>query len=298
LRISLCRLVKGISTSSHEAYDRIEPEIRLPEYRPKGKMPVTLNQILNSTRGTLESLRARRGALERDAGATRPPPSFQAALRRETVAVVAEVKRRSPSAGVIREDLDPGDRAALYARHGASAISVLTDGPYFGGSIDDLLEVSQRSSVPVLRKDFILDEVQILEARAAGAAAVLLIVRALGNRLAGLLRFAEGCSLNALVEVHTEDELRKALDAGATILGVNSRDLDTFAIDLKTAFGIVSQVPAECVVVAESGMAGPADVEVAAAAGADAVLIGTALSAAASPARLLEDLARVVRRAR
>jgi indole-3-glycerol phosphate synthase len=113
-----------------------------------------------------------------------------------------------------------------------------------------------------------------------------------------LLRFAEGCGLNALVEVHTEDELRKALDAGATILGVNSRDLDTFAIDLKTALGIVSQVPAECVVVAESGMAGPADVELAAAAGADAVLIGTALSAAASPARLLEDLVRVVRRAR
>lgn len=261
-------------------------------------MPVTLDQILNSTRGTLEGLRARRGALERDASATRAPQSFRAALRRETVAVVAEVKRRSPSAGVIREDLDPGGRAALYARHGASAISVLTDGPYFGGSIDDLLEVSQRASVPVLRKDFILDEVQILEARAAGAAAVLLIVRALGNRLTGLLRFAEDCGLDALVEVHTEDELRKALDAGANILGVNSRDLDTFAIDLETALGIVGRIPAECIAVAESGMAAGADVERAAAAGADAVLIGTALSAAASPAKLLEDLVRVVRRAR
>ena len=116
---------------------------------------------------------------------------------------------------------------------GQGAEPVLTDGPYFGGSIDDLLEVSQRASVPVLRKDFILDEVQILEARAAGAAAVLLIVRALGNRLTGLLRFAEDCGLDALVEVHTEDELRKALDAGANILGVNSRDLDTFAIVAK-----------------------------------------------------------------
>lgn len=261
-------------------------------------MPVTLDQILNSTRGTLEGLRARRGALERIAGATRAPPSFRAALRRETVAVVAEVKRRSPSAGVIREDLDAGGRAALYARHGASAISVLTDGPYFGGSIDDLLEVSQRALVPVIRKDFILDEVQILEARAAGAAAVLLIVRALGNRLTGLLRFAEDCGLGALVEVHTEDELRKALDAGANIVGVNSRDLDTFAIDLETALGIVSRIPTECIAVAESGMADPADVERAAAAGADAVLIGTALSAAASPGRLLEDLVRVMRRGR
>ena len=261
-------------------------------------MPVTLEQILNSTRGGLDGLRARRGALELDAGARRPPPSFRAALRGVTVAVVAEVKRRSPSAGVIREDLDPGERAALYASHGASAISVLTDGPYFGGSIDDLLAASQRSPVPVLRKDFILEEVQILEARAAGAAAVLLIVRALGNRLPGLLRFAEGCGLDALVEVHTDEELRQALDAGATVLGVNSRDLDTFAIDMNAALGIVGRVPPECVVVAESGMAGQADVERAAAAGADAVLIGTALSAAASPARLLADLARVVRRAR
>jgi indole-3-glycerol phosphate synthase len=211
---------------------------------------------------------------------------------------VAEVKRRSPSAGAIREDLDPGERAVLYARHGAAAISVLTDGPYFGGSINDLRVASQRSSIPVLRKDFILDEVQILEARAAGAAAVLLIVRALGNRLPTLLRFAAGSGLDALVEVHTDDELRCALDAGATIIGVNSRDLDTFAINTEAAMRIVARVPAECVVVAESGMAGQPDVVRAAAAGADAVLIGTALSAAASPGSLLEELAQVVRRGR
>jgi indole-3-glycerol phosphate synthase len=212
--------------------------------------------------------------------------------------VVAEVKRRSPSAGAIREDLDPGERAALYARHGAAAISVLTDGPFFGGSIEHLRIASQRSSVPVLRKDFILDEVQILEARVAGASAVLLIVRALGNRLPALLRFAAGAGLDALVEVHSDDELRSALEAGATIIGVNSRDLDTFAIDIETALGIVARVPAECLAVAESGMARQPDVVRAAAAGADAVLIGTALSAAASPGRLLEELAGVERRGR
>jgi indole-3-glycerol phosphate synthase len=214
------------------------------------------------------------------------------------VAVIAEVKRRSPSAGPIREDLDPAERAALYARHGAAAISVLTDGPYFGGSIHDLRAASQRSSVPVLRKDFILDEVQILEARAAGAAAVLLIVRALGDRLLPLLRFVEESGLDALVEVHTDDELTLALDAGATVLGVNSRDLDTFAIDMEAALRIVARVPAGCLAVAESGVRGRPDVLRAAAAGADAVLIGTALSATESPGSLLEELCGVVRHAR
>ncbi len=261
-------------------------------------MPVTLDQILMSTRAGLNGLRGSRGSLEREAGARRPPPSFRAALRRQAVAVVAEVKRRSPSAGTIREDLDPGERAALYVRHGAAAISVLTDGAYFGGSIHDLRAAAQRCSAPVLRKDFILDEVQILEARAAGAAAVLLIVRALGSRLPPLLRFAGEAGLDALVEVHTEAELGAALDAGATIIGVNSRDLDTLAIDMDAALRIVARVPAECIVVAESGMANEPDVVRAAAAGADAVLIGTALSAAASPGMLLEGLAGVMRRAR
>jgi indole-3-glycerol phosphate synthase len=261
-------------------------------------MPVSLDQILRSTRGGLETLYARRASLERDVAASRIPPSFRAALRKGNVAVIAEVKRRSPSAGPIREDLDPAERAALYAEHGAAAISVLTDGPYFGGSIQDLRAAVQRSSVPVLRKDFILDEVQILEARAAGAAAVLLIVRALGSRLQPLLRYAVDLRLDALVEVHTAEELASALDAGASVIGVNSRDLDTFEIDRESAWKIVARVPAECIAVAESGMAGPEDVRRAAAAGADAVLIGTALSAAVSPAGLLHDLAGVVRRGR
>lgn len=261
-------------------------------------MQVTLDQILKSTAGRLEGLRKRRANLERDAGAVADPPSFARSLRRDSVAVIAEVKRRSPSAGAIREDLDPAERAGLYARHGAAAISVLTDGPYFGGSIEDLRSAAARSSVPVLLKDFILDEVQILEARAAGAAAVLLIVRALGPRLPRLLHYTAGLGLAALVEVHTENELRTALDAGASVVGVNSRDLDTFTIDTDAALRIVARVPPECIAVAESGMARQADVIRAAAAGADAVLIGTALSAAASPASLLEELTQVSRHAR
>ena len=261
-------------------------------------MQVTLDQILRSTESRLDRLRQRRTALERAAEVVADPPGFESALRGRNVAVIAEVKRRSPSAGSIREDLDPGERAARYADHGAAAISVLTDGPFFGGSVEDLRQAASRAHVPVLLKDFVLDEVQIVEARAAGAAAVLLIVRALGSRLQPLLRFAHQLRLTPLVEVHSAAELAAALDAGATVIGVNSRDLDTFTIDAAAAWRIVSNVPAECTVVAESGMSRKADVEEAAEAGADAVLIGTALSAAASPGELLGELTRVPRRGR
>jgi indole-3-glycerol phosphate synthase len=262
-------------------------------------MPVTLDQILSSTRDGLPSLHARRAAVEREAAEAPRAPSLAAALRRSTVAVIAEVKRRSPSAGSIREDLDPADRAARYARHGAAAISVLTDAPFFGGSIADLRAAVARSRVPVLRKDFILDELQILEARAAGAAAVLLIVRALAPaRLAALLAATQAAGLDALVEVHTRDEVSRALDAGARIVGVNSRDLDTFRIDTGAAWALLPSIPGAIVAVAESGMATEADVEAAARGGADAVLIGTALSAAADPDALLGRLAGIARHAR
>jgi indole-3-glycerol phosphate synthase len=262
-------------------------------------MPVTLDQILTSTRGRLADLRDRRAALEREASEAARPPSFAGALRRDSVAVIAEVKRRSPSAGSIREDLDPADRAERYARHGAAAISVLTDEPFFGGTIDDLRAAVARTAVPVLRKDFILDELQIVEARAAGAAAVLLIVRALPQaRLTALLGCARGAGLDALVEVHTAAEVDRALEAGATLLGVNSRDLDSFRVDTAAAWAILRRLPRDCVAVAESGMKTAADVEIAAAAGADAVLIGTALSAAADPGALLAGLSAVSRRGR
>jgi len=261
-------------------------------------MQVTLDQILRSTEGRLHQLRERRTALERAAEVVPDPPEFGPALRGRNVSVIAEVKRRSPSAGSIREDLDPGERAARYAEHGAAAISVLTDGPFFGGSVEDLRQAASIARVPVLLKDFVLDEIQIVEARAAGASAVLLIVRALGSRLAPLLRFADQLRLTPFVEVHSPAELSAALDAGATVIGVNSRDLDTFTIDAAAALRIVSTVPAGYTVVAESGMSREADVERAAEAGADAVLIGTALSAAAAPGELLRELTGVRRRGR
>ena len=262
-------------------------------------MPVTLDQILASARERLPALRDRRRELERQAEAADPPPSFAGALRGSRVAVIAEVKRRSPSVGAIREDLDPAARAACYARHGAAAVSVLTDGPFFGGSLDDLRAAVAQAGVPVLRKDFILDELQVLEARAAGAAAVLLIVRALAPvRLRALLAAAAASGIDALVEVHTAAEVAQALEAGARVLGVNSRDLDSFRIDTAAAWTILRDLPADRIAVAESGMATAADVELAAEAGADAVLIGTALSAAADPGDLLARLTRIPRRAR
>jgi indole-3-glycerol phosphate synthase len=173
---------------------------------------------------------------------------------------------------------------------------VLTDGPYFGGSLADLAQAVRRVPLPILRKDFILDELQILEARAAGAAAVLLIVRALPHaRLGELLRFARKWDLEALVEVHTPAELGVALEAGSEIIGVNSRDLDTFRIDTQRAWEMLGRIPPDLVAVAESGMSTVADVEFAAQAGADAVLIGTALSATSSPAGLLRAFCRVAR---
>jgi indole-3-glycerol phosphate synthase len=212
---------------------------------------------------------------------------------------VAEVKRRSPSAGSIREDLDPAERAVLYGSHGAAAISVLTDEPYFGGSIADVRAAAQRSVVPILRKDFILDPLQVLEARAAGASAVLLIVRALDRpALEELLGCAAEVGLDALVEVHTLAELDTALTAGALIIGVNSRDLDTFRLDPIGAWKILRQVPPDLVAVAESGITGQKDVVRAAEAGADAVLVGTALSQATAPEALLRELTKVPRSGR
>jgi indole-3-glycerol phosphate synthase len=262
-------------------------------------MPLSLQQILADTERTLGPLRARRADLGRLAAEAPVPSSFVDALNGSRVALIAEVKRRSPSAGSLREDLDPATRASQYASAGASAISVLTDGPHFGGSIEDLRAVASATSRPLLRKDFILAEEQILEARAAGASAVLLIVRALPSaRLRALRDFAAQAGLAALVEAHTADEVARALEAGADAVGVNSRDLDTFRIDVRAAWDLLALVPAGVPAVAESGMRAVADVELAAAAGADAVLIGSALSTSEDPAMLAAALVQVSRRGR
>jgi indole-3-glycerol phosphate synthase len=259
-------------------------------------MLTTLDRILETTRSGLPALRARRGEVEAQAAQAPAPRALARHLRGRRLGLIAELKRRSPSQGEISSSLDPAGHAAAYARAGAAAISVLTDGPYFGGSLADLQAVAGRVSLPVLRKDFILDEVQIAEARAAGASAILLIVRALTpRRLLELARTAGEWGLEALVEVHTEGELAAALDSGALLIGVNSRNLDSFTIDIRAAWELISRVPADRIAVAESGMTTEADVRRVAEAGADAVLIGTALSAAADPALLASQLAAVPR---
>jgi indole-3-glycerol phosphate synthase len=275
------------------------PKDILPEQLPKGKMPGTLDRILETTRAGLPALWARRHSIEQAARSAPRPPGLLARWNPTRVGLIAEVKRRSPSAGPIGPELDPVAHAAAYSRAGACAVSVLTDGPFFGGSLEDLRAVAATAGVPALRKDFILDELQIAEARAAGASAVLLIVRALGReRLAELLEAARLWEVDALVEVHDARELETALASGAVTIGVNSRDLDTLAVDVDAAWQLLSRLPGDRVAVAESGMATAADVGRAAEAGADLVLIGTALSAAADPTALAAACAAVPRRGR
>jgi indole-3-glycerol phosphate synthase len=262
-------------------------------------MVTTLDRILESTRAGLPALHARRLSIEERARATPPPVGLLARWDRSRVALIAEVKRRSPSAGSIRADLDPVAHAAAYAKAGAVAISVLTDGPFFGGSLDDLSAVARSAGVPALRKDFIVDEIQVAEARAAGAAGVLLIVRALSAvRLVELADCARRWGLDALVEVHDEAELDVALGCAAPIIGVNSRNLDTFDIEVAMAWRLLGRIPSDRIAVAESGMTAESDVAAAALAGADAVLIGTALSGAADPSALAAACAGVPRRGR
>lgn len=260
---------------------------------------VTLDAILTATRDRVAGLRPLARDLERRAAAAPSAPAFARALAGRTVGVIAEVKRRSPSAGSIRADLDPVAHAQGYARGGAAAISVLTDEVHFGGSLDDLARVAGAVQVPVLRKDFILDELQLLEARGAGASGVLLIVRALApDRLRALAAAALGQGLGILVEVHSVAELELALEVGPTAVGVNSRDLATFMVDLERAEGLVAQVPASVPAIAESGIETRSDVERLAAAGADLVLVGTSVARTDDPEAAVRGLVGVPRMGR
>ena len=267
-------------------------------------MPETrLDAILSATRARIAGLKPHAAELERRAAAAAAPPSLARALGAggggETVGVIAEVKRRSPSAGTIREDLDAGDHARSYQRGGAVAISVLTDEPHFGGSLEDLACVAAAVSVPVLRKDFILDELQLCEARAAGASGVLLIVRALSaDRLRALARAARAQDLGVLVEIHSESELERAVTADPTAVGVNSRDLATFAVDLRLADHLLAQVPASLPAIAESGIETRGDVERMARAGADLVLVGTSVARMDDPEAAVRALTGVRRQGR
>jgi indole-3-glycerol phosphate synthase len=237
--------------------------------------------------------------LERQAAASSPPPAFAAALRGSTVRVIAELKRRSPSKGAINEGLQAADRAAEYARGGAAALSILTEPTRFGGSLDDLRAVRPAVALPLLRKDFITHEVQLLEARAAGASAVLLIARALApERLRALALEARRRGLECLVEIRSEAELAVALSVADAVVGVNNRNLETLEIDDAIGRRLLPRIPSDRIAVYESGVRSVAEVRRAAEAGADAVLVGSVLSVSADGAAAVRALAGVERRAR
>jgi indole-3-glycerol phosphate synthase len=210
--------------------------------------------------------------------------------------IIAEFKRRSPSLGVIRDDLSAADVARRYERGGACAISVLTDEKYFGGSLEDLSAARSSAKLPVLRKDFIIDPIQIYEAAVAGAEAVLLIVAALDDALLRKLREVteEELGLDALVEVHTSGEVRRALDAGAKIIGVNNRDLKTFQISLNTSERLIAEAPPDSIMISESGLLSAESLRRLRSLGYHGFLIGEALMRAGDPETALRDLIAAV----
>ncbi len=215
---------------------------------------------------------------------------FGEALVGPGLSVIAEFKRRSPSAGEI-SNAAVADQVAAYERGGAAAVSVLTDGPHFGGSLDDLSAARTACGLPILRKDFIVDPYQLYEAAVYGADAVLLIVRALEDReLEALHAEARGLDLDCLVEVHDAEELERALELDADAIGINNRDLDRGVVDLATTFELMPDVPAGKAVVAESGISTRAELEELERVGVDAVLIGEALMGAADPEALTREL--------
>ncbi len=251
-----------------------------------------LEQILAHTRLEVEARKAAAHLplLERRAVAYRPR-GFRAGLARvgETgPAVIAELKKASPSRGLIRADFEPVALARTLVEAGAAALSVLTDREFFQGSLENLERVSAAVDVPCLRKDFLVDPFQILEARAAGADAVLLIVAALDDVQLGMLHaFARDLDLDVLVEAHTHEEVDRAVDLGAEMIGVNSRDLKSFAVSTESLLYLVDSLPREVLRVAESGIRTPEDVRQLRAGGYDAFLIGEALMRQPDPAAQL-----------
>lgn len=238
-------------------------------------------------------------ALERRVAELTAVPSFRGALDRPDVAVIAEVKRRSPSKGVLDASLDAGVRAAEYAAGGAAALSILTEPTEFGGSLDDLAAARRTVEIPLLRKDFIVDEVQLLEARLAGASAALLIARALrADRFFALAAAARSIGLDVLLEVRNEAELERALGVPDGVIGVNNRNLETLVIDDRVSERLLQLVPPGRTAVYESGITDLDGVRRAASFGADAVLVGSALSVASSPAAAVRRLTGIPRSAR
>ena len=231
------------------------------------------------------------GALLVRASARPPARDFVGALRGRTPALIAEVKRASPSAGTIADAMDPMAHALAYADAGAAAISVLTEPRHFHGSLADLEAVRVAVAVPVLRKDFLVHPAQVIEARAHGADAVLLITASLTeDELAAMLAIAGDLGMGALVETHADDELERALACGAEVIGVNARDLETLEVDVESALERIRRIPSDRIAVFESGVRTRADVQTAVEAGASAILVGEALMRAGDPRAAVRHL--------
>ena len=265
-----------------------------------------LDRIVARTKEDLEERKARvpESALRSRIADQRLASDFEAALKGETVRLIAEFKRASPSRGRFEVEIEPHGVSRSYITGGAAAISCLTDGPFFGGSLDDLATVATSAStserpVGVLRKDFVVDEYQVMEARAYGASCILLIVAALDDaQLIALSTAARDLGMGSLIEVHDERELERALEVGATIIGINNRDLRTLQVDLGVTERLAPRVPPNRVVVGESGIATRADIERMAIAGVDAVLVGESIIMQAdreAAVRALAGVPRIVR---
>jgi len=269
------------------------PEEGSPQILGKGQSGQVLDEILVGVREDV-STRQAEVPLERVkelAAAAPAPVDAYAALRAPGVGVIAEVKRASPSKGALAEIPDPAALAREYADGGARAVSVLTEGRWFGGSLEDFAAVRAAVGVPLLRKDFVVSSYQVHEARGYGADLVLLIVAALDqNTLSGLLDRVESLGMCALVEVHTEEEADRALKAGARVIGINARDLRTLEVDQSVFERIAPGLPSNVVKIAESGVRGPHDLIRYAAAGADAVLVGEGLVTQKSPRDAVAEL--------
>ncbi|HYZ92604.1 MAG TPA: indole-3-glycerol phosphate synthase TrpC [Actinomycetota bacterium] len=235
-----------------------------------------LDRIVASRRRAVDEYRTHIDELEETARNAPAGRGFESALRANGMSLIAEIKRRSPSKGDLKPDLDPAELARAYERAGARAISVLTESDFFGGSEDDLKRAREATSLPVLWKDFVLDRSQIVAACASGADAVLLIVRILGSELPALIDEAKRWSLCPLVEIFDERDLHAAVEAGADVVGVNHRDLETFDEDPTATTRLRPLVPDGIVVVAESAISTRADVEALEQIGVDAVLVGEA----------------------
>jgi indole-3-glycerol phosphate synthase len=237
-----------------------------------------LTDLTNERRRHLAARPLDEGALLARASARPPARDLVHALRVSSPALIAEVKRASPSAGEIDDAVDPVERASAYADGGAAAISVLTEQRHFHGSLADLQAVRVSVPVPVLRKDFLVHPAQVIEARAWGADAVLLITASLSDdELAAMLAVTHDLGMEALVETHADEELARAVDAGAGVIGVNARDLESLEVDVDRALARMRRVPGDRLAVFESGVRTRADVEAGVAAGASAVLVGEAL---------------------